>query len=64
MKKITEYALVRHTLNSSSKHFNPEEMTKEVNELIKKGFQPFGAPCHVDDHPASFILQALVKYEA
>jgi hypothetical protein len=65
MKKIVEYLTVTGSMDLG--HFD-----KQINELLDKGFQPYGHPCiagassaDADEHPQSdfLIAQAMVRYE-
>ena len=56
MKKIIEYGAVVH--------YDMNEFTKIIAELIEKGYQPFGSLGNtVDMNGDSLFTQAIVKYE-
>lgn len=55
MKKIIEYGLV---CRNEIVYF-----TKDVNELIKAGYQPYEAPFGMVSNEVVWHYQAMVKYE-
>lgn len=59
MKKIINYRLLKSRYLS--------EMSEEMNLLIQKGWQPYGAPFHAGDKGEELdrpsIIQAIVQYE-
>ena len=56
MLKIEEYELVADTYD--------RDFNKKINDLIKKGFQPFGL-LKIEKNSSGIIkyIQAMVKYE-
>jgi Domain of unknown function (DUF1737) len=54
MSKIIEYSAVLAD--------HPDELTREVNALINKGFQPLGGICAIKKEDQPYVLQAVVKY--
>jgi hypothetical protein len=54
MGKIIEYSAVLAD--------HPDELTREVNALIIKGFQPIGGICAIKKEDQPYVIQALVKY--
>ena len=58
MKQIIEYRMV------FIKEDTLEKLEMGVNELIKKGFQPFGGPCVTAITQGGMIAcQAMVRYK-
>ena len=58
MKKITDYIIIENS-------FGDEKfITIEVNKKIKKGWQPYGQLCSVENMGGTISLyQPMVKYE-
>lgn len=55
MSQIIEYKAIMS--------YHPDELTREVNVLIREGYQPAGGLCSANKDGEPYVLQAVVKYK-
>ena len=55
MNRIIEYKAVLAS--------HPDELTRDVNDLVREGYQPVGGICAINKEDQPYVIQAVVKYE-